>query len=230
MKKLGAWLSVAVVLLIAPAKARAAPGQARVGAVEALQRLLDGNQRYVEGRLTHPNQTTGRRAKVAGGQHPFAAILGCSDSRVPPEILFDQGLGDLFVVRLAGNVADPVAIDSLDYAVTHLGTRLILVLGHERCGAVTAAVEGHEEPGDVGPMLAELRPAVAATKSMPGDRVANTIAANVELTVAKLAYSKPLSAMVARGELEIIGGIYHLATGKVEMLPATVRHALESRL
>jgi carbonic anhydrase len=221
MEKFGAWCVVAtVVLLISSAKAGAAAGQASVGAAEALQRLLDGNQRYVAGRLTHPNQTTERRATVAGGQHPFAAILGCSDSRVPPEIVFDQGLGDLFVVRLAGNVADPVALDSLDYAVTHLGARLILVLGHERCGAVTAAVEGYGKPGDVGPMLAALRPAVAASKDLPGNPVVNAIRANVELTVGNLSASKPLSAMVASGELKIIGGIYHLATGKIEMLPA----------
>jgi len=222
MKKFGAWLGVvAVVLLIAPAKAGAAPAFTSANAAEALQRLLDGNQRYVAGRAVRPNQTTARRATVAGGQHPFAAILGCSDSRVPPEIVFDQGLGDLFVVRLAGNVADPVALDSLDYAVTHLGARLILVLGHERCGAVTAAVEGHEEPGDVGPMLAELRPAVAAAKALPGNPVANAIRANVDLTVDNLRTSKPLSAMVASGQLKIVGGTYHLATGKVEMLPAT---------
>jgi len=222
MKKFGAWLGVvAVVLLIAPAKAGAAPAFTSANAAEALQRLLDGNQRYVAGRAVRPNQTTARRATVAGGQHPFAAILGCSDSRVPPEIVFDQGLGDLFVVRLAGNVADPVALDSLDYAVTHLGARLILVLGHERCGAVTAAVEGHEEPGDVGPMLAELRAAVAASKALPGNPVANAIRANVDLTVDNLRTSKPLSAMVASGQLKIVGGTYHLATGKVEMLPAT---------
>jgi carbonic anhydrase len=222
MERFGAWCVVAtVVLLISSAKAGAAPGHASVGAAEALQRLLDGNQRYAAGRAIRPNQTTARRATVAGGQHPFAAILGCSDSRVPPEIVFDQGLGDLFVVRLAGNVADPVALDSLDYAVTHLGARLILVLGHERCGAVTAAVEGHEEPGDVGPMLAELRAAVAASKALPGNPVANAIRANVDLTVDNLRTSKPLSAMVASGQLKIVGGTYHLATGKVEMLPAT---------
>ncbi len=221
MKKLSGWLGVVVVLLIAPAAAGAVSGEASVGAAEALRQLLDGNQRYVEGRLTRPNQTIERRATVAGGQHPVAAVLGCSDSRVPPEIILDQGLGDLFVVRLAGNVADPVAIDSIDYAVSHLGVRLIMVLGHDRCGAVTAAVQGHEAPGDVGPMLAELRPAVEATKSMPGDPVANAIAANVELTVAKLEYSKPLSAMVKSGELRIVGGVYNLTTGKVEILPGT---------
>ena len=189
-----------------------------IGGGQALQQLLDGNSRYVEGNARRPNQTTERRTEVAGGQHPFAAILACSDSRVAPEIVFDQGLGDLFVVRLAGNVADPVAIESLDYAAKHLGTRLIVVMGHDRCGAVTAAVEGHEEAGDVGPMLAELRPAVEASKGKPGDPVDNAVRANVELTVAKLKKSKPLSAMVEGRELGIVGAVYHLDTGKVELL------------
>ncbi len=191
---------------------------ASIGAGQAIQRLLDGNGRYVEGELRRPNQSVERRAEVALGQHPFAAILACSDSRVAPEIVFDQGLGDLFVVRLAGNVADPVAIESLDYAVKHLGTRLIVVMGHDRCGAVTAAVEGHEDAGDVGPMLAELRPAVEASKGKPGDPIDNAVRANVELTVARLSSSKPLSAMVKGRELEIVGAVYHLDTGKVEML------------
>jgi carbonic anhydrase len=216
-----AWPLAAMVMAISIAalKALAAPGAPSVDGAQALQRLLDGNQRYAAGQVGRPNQSTQRRTEVAGGQHPFAAVLGCSDSRVPPELVFDAGLGDLFVVRLAGNVADPVAIESLDYSVKHLGVRLILILGHEKCGAITAAVAGHEEPGDVGPMLAELRPAVAATKAMAGDPVANAARANVELTVAKLANSKPLRAMVESGELKIVGGIYHLASGKVEMLP-----------
>jgi carbonic anhydrase len=214
-------LIAAMVVLFAAMEALAAPGTVAVDGAQALQRLLDGNQRYAAGQVEHPNQSTQRRTEVAGGQHPFAAVLGCADSRVPPELVFDAGLGDLFVVRLAGNVADPVALDSLDYAVTHLGARLILVLGHERCGAVTAAVEGYGERGDVGPMLAALRPAVAASKDLPGNPVANAIRSNVELTVENLRTSKPLSAMVASGELKIVGGIYHLATGKVEMFPAT---------
>jgi carbonic anhydrase len=212
-------LIAAMVVLFAAMEALAAPGMVAVDGAQALQRLLDGNQRYAAGQVEHPNQSTQRRTEVAGGQHPFAAVLGCADSRVPPELVFDAGLGDLFVVRLAGNVADPVAIESLDYAVKHLGVRLILILGHEKCGAVTAAVAAHDEPGDVGPMLAELRPAVAATKGMAGDPVANAIRANVELTVAKLTSSKPLRAMVESGQLKIVGGIYRLASGKVEMLP-----------
>ncbi len=226
MKKLQTWMGVAAMLLLAVASSVAAPAGPSVGAAEALQRILDGNQRYAAGRLTRPNQTVERRMAIAGGQHPIAAILGCSDSRVPPELVFDQGLGDLFVVRLAGNVADPVAVDSLDYAVKHLGVRLILVLGHERCGAIIAAVQGHEAPGDVGPLLAELRPAVAASKALPGDPVANAIFANVKLTVDGLKKSAHLRAMVQSGELEIIGGVYHLATGRVELVgePATSAH------
>jgi carbonic anhydrase len=207
--------------LLAVAGTAAAPSDhpaPLIDGTQALRRLLDGNQRYVDGKATCTNQSKDRRAELANGQHPFAAILGCSDSRVPPEIVFDRGLGDLFVVRLAGNVADTVAIESIDYAVKHLGTRLVIVLGHDRCGAVTAAVKGHEEPGDVGPMLAELRPAVTATKHTPGDPVANAIRANVELTVDKLKNSKPLRAMVQSRELKIAGAIYRLDTGKVELL------------
>lgn len=190
-----------------------------VSGAEALQKLLDGNQRSSAGELGHPNQSKERRAAVAHGQHPFAVILGCSDSRVAPELVFDQGLGDLFVVRLAGNVADHVAIETIDYAVKHLGVRLVMVLGHDRCSAVTAAVEGHEQPGDVGPMLAELRPAVLASRGMPGDPVDNAVRANVELIVAKLRSSKPLRAMVQGGELKIVAAVYHLTSGKVEILP-----------
>lgn len=189
-----------------------------ISGADAFTKLLDGNQRYSQGHPEHPNQSVERRTDLANGQHPFATVLGCSDSRVPPELVFDQGLGDLFVVRLAGNVADTVAIESIDYSVQHLGVRLIMVLGHDKCGAVTAAVVGHDEPGDVGPMLRELRPAVAASRNMPGDKIENAVRENVILTVQKLSSSKELSGMVKSGGLKIVGGIYHLATGKVEIL------------
>ena len=114
---------------------------------DALARLLAGNHRYVSGTVAHPNQTAGRRRAVAGSQHPFATILGCADSRVPPEVVFDQGLGDLFVVRVAGNIADPAAVASIEYSAEHLGVGLIVVVGHSRCGAVDAAVKGGEAPG-----------------------------------------------------------------------------------
>jgi carbonic anhydrase len=187
---------------------------------EALQLLLDGNQRFVAGKLERPNQTPERRAEVAKGQHPFASVLACSDSRTPPEIIFDRGLGDIFTVRVAGNVADKVVIESLDYSVKHLGVRTVMVLGHRRCGAVIAAVEGHEGTADqdVGPMLSELRPAVAASKGEPGDPIENAVRENVKLVVKNLATSAELSAMVKSGELKIVGGVYDLDTGTIELL------------
>ena len=192
-----------------------------ISAEQALKLLLEGNQRFVAGKLEHPNQTPARRAEVAKGQHPFAAVLACSDSRTPPEIIFDRGLGDIFTVRVAGNVADRVVIESLDYSVKHLGVRVVMVLGHRRCGAVIAAVEGHEEEGkDVGPMLKELDPAVAATKGMAGDPVENAVRANVRLVMLNLATSSELRAMVISGELKIVGGIYDLDTGTIDMLRA----------
>jgi carbonic anhydrase len=191
-----------------------------MSAEQALKLLLDGNQHFVAGKLEHPNQTPERRTEVAKGQHPFASVLACSDSRTPPEIIFDRGLGDIFTVRVAGNVADKVVIESLDYSVKHLGVRLVMVLGHRRCGAVIAAVEGHEGSADqdVGPMLSELRPAVAASKGMAGDPVANAVRENVALVMKNLATSEELSAMVKSGELKIVGGIYDLDTGTIEML------------
>ena len=189
-----------------------------MSAADALKLLLEGNQRFIDGKLEHPNQTVARRVEVAKGQHPFAALLACSDSRTPPEIIFDRGLGDIFVVRVAGNVADQVVIESLDYSVKHLGVRVVMILGHNRCGAVTAAVAGHEEEGDVGPMLTELRPAVAASKGIAGDPVENAVRENVKLVMKKIATSAELSAMVKSGELKIVGGIYDLDTGKIEMM------------
>ncbi|HYL57753.1 MAG TPA: carbonic anhydrase [Candidatus Acidoferrales bacterium] len=189
-----------------------------MSAAQALKLLLEGNQRFIAGKMEHPNQTPARRVEIAKGQHPFAAVLACSDSRTAPEIVFDRGLGDLFVVRVAGNVADKVVIESLDYSVKHLGVRVVMVLGHRRCGAVIAAGEGHEEPGDVGPMLSELRPAVEASKAESGDPVENAVRENVTLVMKNLATSEELSAMVKSGELKVVGGIYDLDTGTIEML------------
>ena len=135
----------------------------------ALQKLMEGNTRYVSARLAHPNQTPARRAEVSEGQHPFAVIVGCSDSRLPPEIIFDQGLGDLFVVRLAGHVLNDEALGSIEYAVEHLGTQLIMVLGHDRCGAVTAAVKEGDASGHLGSIMKAIAPAVKKAKDRPGD-------------------------------------------------------------
>jgi len=212
-------LAIAALSIATTRAVIAAVNEPTVSADQALKLLIEGNQRFVAGKLENPNKTPTRRAELAKGQHPFAAALACSDSRTPPEIIFDRGLGDIFTLRVAGNVADKVVIESLDYSVKHLGVRVVMVLGHRRCGAVIAAVEGHEEEGkDVGPMLRELDPAVAATKGMPGDPVENAVRANVRLVMLNLATSSELRAMVISGELKIIGGIYDLDTGTIEML------------
>ena len=205
-------------LSIATTRAVIAAGhEPTISAEQALHLLLEGNQRFVAGKLEHPNQTPARRAELAKVQHPFAAVLACSDSRTPPEIIFDRGLGDIFTARVAGNSADQLVIESLDYSVKHLGVRVVMVLGHRRCGAVTAAVESYDNE-NVGPMLKELYPAVRASRGMPGDPVEKAVRENVKLVMKKLAASQELSAMVKSGELKIVGGIYDLDTGTIEML------------
>ncbi|MGD0119692.1 MAG: carbonic anhydrase [Candidatus Binatus sp.] len=213
-----AFFAVGVLSIVTARALMAADSEPSMPADQALKLLLEGNQRFIAGKMEHPNQSPARRDEVAKGQHPFASVLACADSRTAPEIVFDRGLGDLFTVRVAGNVADKVVIESLDYSVKHLGVRLVMVLGHTRCGAVIAAVDGHDAPGDVGPMLSELRPAVAASKGMPGDPVLNAVRENVILIVEKLSTSAELSAMVKSGELKIVGGVYDLSTGTIDML------------
>ena len=138
---------------------------------QALARLMDGNRRYSQNKEQHPDETLARRMELQSSQHPFAVILSCSDSRVPPELIFDQGLGDLFVIRVAGNIVDDDGLGSIEYAVEHLGTKLIVVLGHEKCGAVSAAVASETAPGHLTALFAAIRPSVLATASSPGDRL-----------------------------------------------------------
>lgn len=191
------------------------------GPDEALKRLMDGNQRYVAGKPERPNQGGDRRAAVAKGQQPFAVILGCADSRVAPELLFDQGLGDLFVVRVAGHVLSDVALGSIEYAAEHLKTPLIVVLGHQKCGAVEAALKGGEAPGQIGSLVRAIKPAVDKVKGQPGDPLDNAVKANVELVVAQLAAAKPIIAELAEhGKLKIVGARYKLDTGVVELFGA----------
>jgi carbonic anhydrase len=205
-----------------PGKSRAAgPGPAMSGDA-ARQALAAGNGRYVAGTPRHIDYPS-RREAVAPGQMPFAIVLGCADSRVPPEIVFDQGLGDVFTLRVAGNVADELALGSMEYAVEHFATPLIVVLGHERCGAVSAAVaalaHGTMPPPHIASLVKAIRPAVEASKGMPGDPVENAIRANVRHTVAALGSSHPvLAEAVARHRLEIVGAEYHLASGRVEFM------------
>ena len=215
---------VAVSLLAASQFALAADpahaDQPTVAPAEAVSKLKEGNGRYAGGNLQHPGQTTERRAELAKDQHPFAVILSCSDSRVPPEIVFDQGLGDLFVVSVAGNVIDDHGLGSIEYAVDHLGTRLILVLGHQSCGAVKAAKETiaakGKAPGHIQSLVTAIKPAVEATVKAD---LETTIKANVKDVVQALRSSTPiLKAKVDSGDVQVIGGYYSLDTGAVTFL------------
>lgn len=185
-----------------------------------VQRLIDGNKRYVGGKPSHPNQTPERRRHVSKGQHPFAVVVCCSDSRVPPEIIFDQGIGDLFVVRVAGNIVDDAGFGSIEYAAEHLHVSLVVVLGHERCGAVEAAVKGGEAPGHIKSLLETIRPAVEKAKGKPGDLAENAMRTNVKMVVDHLKASKPiLEHLVHKGTLTVVGARYDLDDGMVTLMP-----------
>jgi carbonic anhydrase len=184
----------------------------------ALQKLLEGNQRFVQHRPLYPNQSATRLKEVAQAQHPFATILSCADSRVPPEILFDQGIGDVFDVRIAGNIATAAALGSIEYAVELLGSPLLMVLGHERCGAVTAAVQHEALPGDISAFVSAILPAVDRVKGQPGDVVDNAVSANVRYQMEQLMKSPLLTARSQSGQLKIVGGRYDLDTGTVSLI------------
>ena len=189
---------------------------------DALDRLKKGNERYVAGVMKRHDFRTEREA-LAGGQNPFAGILSCADSRVAPEYAFDSARGDLFVVRVAGNFADDDGIASFEYAVKFLGSPLLVVLGHEQCGAVSAAIktvkDGAELPGRLPHLVENIRPAVKAALTQPGDLLANAIRENVLFNVEELKTATPiLSRYVADNKVRIVGGIYKLADGHVEWL------------
>lgn len=186
---------------------------------EALQKLLQGNERFIAEKRENPNRSRLRLQETEVAQYPFASILGCADSRVPAEIVFDQGLGDLFVVRVAGNVASQTAIGSLEFASAVLGSQLIVVIGHSRCGAVSAAVKGDPVPGRIGVFVEEIKPAVALVKSKTGDLEQNSVVSNVKYQAAKLAESSTiLRGLIDQGKLKIVGGRYDLATGKFTLV------------
>ena len=225
MKKAHLAFCIAFVSLIwmnqfARAADPAHPDQPSVAPAEAISKLKEGNGRYTSGNPQHPGQTTERRTELAKTQHPFAGIVSCSDSRVPPEIIFDQGLGDLFIVRVAGNVINDEGLGSIEYTVDHLGTRLILVLGHQSCGAVQAARETiaakGKAPGHIESLVTAIKPAVEATAK---DDLDATIKANVKNVVQALRSSTPiLKAKVDSGEIQVVGGYYSLDTGAVTFL------------
>ncbi len=184
----------------------------------ALQKLIEGNQRFVGHKPQYPDQSAARLQEVAQAQHPFATILCCADSRVPTEIIFDQGIGDIFDVRVAGNIVTPETLGSIEYAVVLLGTPLLMVLGHERCGAVTAAVQNGSLLGEIGSFVKAIKPAVKRVKDQPGDAVENAVVANVQYQIERLKRSQLLTEQIKSGKLKIVGGRYDLDTGSVTMI------------
>ena len=210
------------------AAAVADSGEAPItNADDALNRLMAGNQRYIGNKSTSINESEARRVEVSKGQHPFATIFSCVDSRVPPELVFDRGLGDLFVIRTAGHVIDSAVLGSLEYGVAELNIPLLVVMGHEKCGAVKATIEMTEKkeaaPSDINWLVEGIRPAVEKSEhdGASGDALlGGAIKTNVALTVERLKNTPILSEAVRNGKLKIVGALYHLESGAVEITTA----------
>ena len=199
---------------------------AGVSADQALQNLMDGNARFVDSKMgACAASDASARAKLATSQHPYAIILSCSDSRVPPELIFDQSLGEIFVIRVAGNVADPIVLGSIEYASEHLGSPLIMVLGHERCGAVTATVKAKGKPeGNIGAIVKAIEPSAKKAKQVCKGKTTDEIvecavALNAKAVAADLTKkSKVLAEQLKEGKIKIVAAKYDLDDGKVTLL------------
>jgi carbonic anhydrase len=219
---IGSGLAVSAGLIgVGPATAQA------VGAdspASALAKLMVGNRRFVAGRARHPHQSLADLHEVAKGQHPFVITLACADSRVPAELLFDQGLGDIFDNRVAGNVVDDLLLGSIEFAVEEFGVPLIMVLGHERCGAITATIDAIEKggtaPGHIGAIVDGIRPLIEPVLHQPGDKVDNAVKANIRGQAALLSSRSEIVAEKVRDRrLRIVGARYDLDDGRVSLLP-----------
>src|SRR5438094_9092677 len=189
---------------------------ASVSADAALAKLKEGNLRFASSEVSRSKPTAARRAETAQEQHPFAIILGCADSRTAPELIFDQNLGDLFVIRTAGNLVDDHALGTIEYGVAHLGARLIVVLGHQRCGAVKAALESDHAPGHIDSLVRDIQPAVKAAKGKPGDALAAAITENARQVAVRIKSKAALGDLAK--EVRIVFAIYDLDTGKIEWI------------
>jgi len=191
---------------------------------EALARLIEGNARFVAGEAKFPTVQKEVLADLAKGQRPYATIIGCSDSRVPPELVFDSSFGELFIVRVAGNVISPEVMGSIQYAAVHLQTQLFLVLGHEGCGAVQAALagvrEGVRERSRIALLLERIAPGLSSVdQSLPADaQVAAAVEANVRWSMQQLLDTPEGRARIEEGVLRLVGGVYELTTGRVRFL------------
>lgn len=219
-------LVTGIMVLCCTAAAIAATVSPGLSPDDALRKLMAGNKRFVEAQTKHhPLTIRETRKGLVGGQKPYAIILSCSDSRVPPEIIFDETLGQLFVVRVAGNVADPVVLGSIEYAVEHLGASLIMVLGHEGCGAVTAAFDATgKTEGNVEAVIERIVPAAQKAKeTMKGkgraEQVNAAIDYNIDLVAGDLTAQSPvIKECVEKGKVKIVKGKYHLHHGEVTLL------------
>jgi len=207
-------LALMAIVILSISSTVADPNSGSVAPNDALNRLKSGNERFAESKVSSAKPVAERRVATAKEQHPFAIIVGCADSRTAPEIIFDQDIGDLFVVRTAGNLVDDYALGSIEYAVEHLGSRLIVVLGHQRCGAVTAALEGGSAPGHVNALVRDIQPAVTAVKDKEGDTLANAIHENDAEVAAKIRKEAELGELASK--IQVVAGYYDLDTGKVE--------------
>lgn len=182
----------------------------------ALERLMQGNQRYVKDLGACPNCNEYQRAAIKSSQNPFAIILGCSDSRVPPEIIFDQGIGDLFTVRVAGNIAGTSELESLEYAVKHMNACLIVVLGHENCGAVQAVLE--DNAADFPEIARMITPAVTMARQGKQNDLSAAVKANVRIVMENIKKADVIKDILKQRNIKVVGGYYHLATGAVEIV------------
>lgn len=220
------WLACAGAVAAAPSLASAVMPGAYFPpeAVDAFEKLKAGNARFVDGKTLHAHESVHWRRHLVQGQKPFATILGCSDSRVPVELVFDQGLGDLFVVRVAGNVIAPDVVGSIEYAVAHLSTPLLVVMGHEGCGAVTAAVQAlsgpSEEPASIKNLVNLIEPGLP--RELPGatpeKKVNHAVEANVRWSLKQLAQLPEAKANIESRKVTIVGAVYELTTGRVRFL------------
>jgi carbonic anhydrase len=211
---------IAITLVFTISTLSTAFASAITASADPLQRLVAGNARFVSGEPVHPHQSSARRAELTTGQKPFAVVLTCADSRVAPEIYFDLGLGDIFVLRNAGNIVDENMLGSIEYAVEHLGSSLVVVVGHSKCGAVGAAVAGGEVPGHIAGIVRTIAPSVAAAANS-AEPVEAAVRANAERMAATIASTGPiLSEAVKKGHLRVAAARYDLATGVVEFFDA----------
>ena len=226
-------MTVVVLTFCMATAALAFTGGAGITADEALSRLKEGNTRFVAGAAVAPRQDAARRHETTvGGQHPFATVLACADSRVPVEAIVDQGVGDVFVVRVAGNVANTDEIGTIEYGAEHLGVPLVVVLGHTKCGAVTAVVKGEHVTENIGKLVAPIVPAVAGVKNRFAsadldELISRSIEANVWQSISDMYANSPLlKKMAADGKIKVVGALYDIDSGEIHWLgehPSTAK-------